>query len=114
MQQSDSSQKGISILPDIEKSLDELSQLNQIQDYIALERPIMDYYAYDVNEMVEKRRCDRAQPRLQAFLLPDPSKEKEAYQSKSQRKLARLAFKLQRKLNNQELTSISMDTAEIE
>ena len=74
----------------------------------------MDYYAYDVNEMVEKRRCDRAQPRLQAFLLPDPSKEKEAYQSKSQRKLARLAFKLQRKLNNQELTSISMDTAEIE
>ena len=44
LKQSESSQKGLSILPDVEKKLDDLVYVSQIEDYITLDLPLLDFY----------------------------------------------------------------------
>ena len=71
LKQSESSQKGLSILPEIEKKLDDLEQVTQIENYLALGRPIKDFYACRETELDNPDApplIDQKVPRHGAFL----------------------------------------------
>ena len=80
LKQSESSKRGLSALPQVEKTLDDLAVVKQADGYLTMERPLLDHFSVDVNDLdaPESRPLNVKNARKAAFMLADDEISEEA------------------------------------
>ena len=51
LKQSESSKRGLSALPQVEKTLDDLTVVKQADGYLTMERLLLDHFSVDVSDL---------------------------------------------------------------